>query len=55
MPFTDLDINITDTEKAVRETAHRFAVEVLRPAGKELDELKPEEVIDKKSIYWEVL
>jgi len=55
MPFTDLDIDITDTEKAVRETAHRFAAEVLRPAGKTLDELKPEEVIDKNSIYWEVL
>lgn len=55
MPFVDLDLDITDTEKAVRETAHRFALEVMRPAGRELDELKPEEVIAKDSIYWEVL
>lgn len=55
MPLTDLDIDVTDTEKAVRETAHRFALEVMRPAGRELDEMKPEEVIDKKSVYWEVL
>jgi acyl-CoA dehydrogenase len=55
MPFTDLDLDITDTEKAVRETAHRFAVEVMRPAGRELDQMSPEDVIASDSVYWEVM
>ncbi|MBD3649547.1 MAG: acyl-CoA/acyl-ACP dehydrogenase [Pseudomonadales bacterium] len=54
MPFTDLDLDVTDTEKAVYETAHKFAMEVMRPAGRELDELSPEEVIAQDSIFWEV-
>lgn len=54
MPFTDLDLDITDTEKAVRETAHRFAMDVMRPAGRELDQLSPEEVIATGSIFWDV-
>lgn len=54
MPFTDLDIDVTETEQAVRETAHRFAIEVMRPAGRELDQMSPEEVIAANSIFWEV-
>ncbi len=54
MPFVDLDIDVSDTEKAVRETAHRFAEDVMRPAGRELDALNPEEVIARDSIFWDV-
>jgi acyl-CoA dehydrogenase len=44
---------LSDTEQAVRDTLRRFALEVLRPVGNELDKLTPEEVIAKDSIYWE--
>ncbi len=44
---------LSDTERAVRDTLRRFALEVMRPIGKELDTLSPEEVIAKDSIYWE--
>ncbi|MEX2489002.1 MAG: acyl-CoA dehydrogenase family protein [Pseudomonadales bacterium] len=54
MPFTDLDIEVTETEQAVRETAHRFAIDVMRPAGQELDQMSPEDVIAGDSIFWEV-
>jgi len=55
MPLTDLDVNVTDTERAVRDTAHRFAADVMRPAGTALDKLTPEGVIDRSSILWDVL
>jgi acyl-CoA dehydrogenase len=55
MGLTDLDVNVTDTERAVRETAHRFAAEVMRPAGISLDKLTPDAVIDRSSVLWDVL
>lgn len=50
----DLDFDLTETERAAKETAHRFAVEVLRPAGEKLDKLSPDEVIASDSILWDV-
>lgn len=50
----DLDFDLTETERAAKETAHRFAVEVLRPAGEKLDKLGPDEVIAADSILWDV-
>jgi alkylation response protein AidB-like acyl-CoA dehydrogenase len=55
MPLTDLDVNVTETERAVRDTAHRFAADVMRPAGTTLDKLTPEGVIDRDSVLWDVL
>lgn len=43
---------LSETEQAVRDTLRRFAVEVLRPVGKELDTLTPEQAIAKDSILW---
>lgn len=50
----ELDQNLTETARAARETAHRFATEVMRPAGEALDQLTPDEVIDTSSILWNV-
>jgi alkylation response protein AidB-like acyl-CoA dehydrogenase len=51
----DIDAGLTDEMKEVRETVHRFAAEVLRPAGMELDRLHdPADVTAEGSIYWEV-
>jgi len=55
MPLVELDTNLTDEEKAVRDTAHKFAEEVLRPAGTELDRLQdPKDVIASDSVLWGV-
>ena len=52
--FEDLDINVTEAERAVRDTTHRFAADVLRPVGQRLDKLDPEAVIEKDSELWDL-
>lgn len=54
MPVPDIRFDLTETERAVRETAHQFAVEVLRPAGITLDRLSAEEAIAEGSILYDV-
>jgi alkylation response protein AidB-like acyl-CoA dehydrogenase len=56
MTSIDIDTGITDTDRAIRDTCHRFAAEVLRPAGRTLDRLAdPAAVIAKDSVLWNVL
>ncbi len=51
----DIEIGLTDEEQAIRATCHRFAAEVLRPAGAELDRLAdPAAVIAPDSVLWAV-
>jgi alkylation response protein AidB-like acyl-CoA dehydrogenase len=45
---------LTDFEAQVQETAHRFAADVMRPAGIALDRLQPEQVIARGSQLWDV-
>jgi alkylation response protein AidB-like acyl-CoA dehydrogenase len=55
MPLVDLEPNLSDEERAVRDTARRFAEEVLRPIGAKLDRLpEPADVIAPKSPLWDV-
>jgi len=55
MTPTDIDCDLTEADRAIRETCHRFATEVLRPAGRRLDHLAdPAAVIAKGSELWEV-
>jgi len=55
MSSIDYDVDLTEEERAVQETAHRFAAEVMRPAAAKLDAMAdPEQVIAKDSILWEV-
>ncbi len=55
MTTIDLDVDLSDEEREVRNTVHRFAAEVLRPAGIGLDRLPdPEDVIGPRSILWDV-
>ncbi len=50
-----MDFNDDPPEKKqLREQAHRFAAEVLRPASMELDALSPEEVMAPGSRLWDV-
>lgn len=43
---------MTEMERETRKTMHSFAEKVMRPVGKALDKLKPEEVIAAGSPYW---
>jgi alkylation response protein AidB-like acyl-CoA dehydrogenase len=55
MVTIDLDVDLTDEERAVRDMVHKFAEEVLRPAGRQLDALPdPADVIKPDSILWDV-
>jgi alkylation response protein AidB-like acyl-CoA dehydrogenase len=52
----DIEIGLTDQDRAIWETVHRFAEDVLRPAGRELDRIvDPADVIAEKSVLWKVI
>jgi len=55
MPLSDIEITLTDHERAIRDTARRFAQEKMRPAGAMLDRLAdPAAVIEPKSVLWDL-
>jgi alkylation response protein AidB-like acyl-CoA dehydrogenase len=55
MGLIDIDVGLTTEDLAVRDTCHKFAEEVLRPAGKALDRMPdPAQVIAPASILWDV-
>lgn len=55
LPPTGLEPPLSEVEQAIQESTHRFAEEVMRPIGTELDKLTPEEVVAPGSRLWEVL
>jgi len=55
MGLTDIEVELSEEDRSVRDLAHKFAAEVLRPAGKILDRMAdPADVIAKKSVLWDV-
>jgi alkylation response protein AidB-like acyl-CoA dehydrogenase len=55
MEIRDLDINLTDEQKSMRDMVRKFGAEVVRPAGISLDKLhNPADVIAEGSILWDV-
>ncbi len=52
MAYFDLNLNLTDEDRAIREAAQRFAVEVMRPMGVELDRMSAEETAAPDSPIW---
>ena len=56
MSSIDFETELSETEQAVQETVHRFAEEVLRPVGQELDKMPdPQQTIDDDSAVWPAL
>ncbi len=56
MSSIEFEIEVSETERAVQESVHRFAEEVLRPVGQELDKMSdPQKTIDKDSIVWDAM
>jgi acyl-CoA dehydrogenase len=49
-----IDFDLTPEESEIRDLAHRFAADVMRPAGQELDRLTADDVIGAGSILWDV-
>jgi alkylation response protein AidB-like acyl-CoA dehydrogenase len=55
MPLADIEVNLSDEASAIRDSVHKFAEEVMRPAGAELDRLPdPAQVIAPDSVLWSV-
>ncbi|HUT54911.1 MAG TPA: acyl-CoA dehydrogenase family protein [bacterium] len=55
MGYVELGVGLSDETKAAQETALKFALEIMRPAGVELDALPyPGDVIEKGSKLWDV-
>jgi alkylation response protein AidB-like acyl-CoA dehydrogenase len=52
--YTDLNIELTDEQIAIKEETHKFSKEVLRPASIELDKMDPEDVI-KSDVFWDAM
>ncbi len=56
MAYRDIDINLTDEQKGLRDMARKFGAEVMRPAGFALDKCAdPADVIKKGSVLWDVI
>ena len=55
MPLVDIEVGLTEQQLAVCDVAHKYAEEVLRPAGSQLDRLEdPADVIAPDSVLWDV-
>jgi len=55
MGLVELDINLTEEQRTLRDEARRFFMGVWRPAAIQLDKLAdPEDVIAKDSVLWDV-
>jgi acyl-CoA dehydrogenase len=55
LPLSGLEEPLSEMEQFVQDTAHRFAEEVLRPAGATIDEMSAEDVIAPESPLWKIL
>jgi alkylation response protein AidB-like acyl-CoA dehydrogenase len=53
MPYQELDLNLTEEQREMRDLVRRFGSEVMRPVGIELDDMHdPAEVIAEGSPLW---
>lgn len=53
--MTGFETPLGEEEREIQKSVHRFARDVLRPAGRQLDRMAPEEVIAPGSPFWGVL
>lgn len=52
--LTGLDNNFDEQERAFQDSIHRFAEQVVRPAGLALDKMSPQQVVAQDSPLWPV-
>lgn len=55
LPLSGLEEPLSEMEQFVQDTAHRFAVDVLRPIGTELDEMSADDGVGPESPLWGAL
>ena len=55
LPVSGFEGPLSEMEKTVQDMTHRFAEEVLRPAGKALDAMSAEDAIAPESVLWDTL
>ena len=55
LPMTGLETPLNDIEAAVQHSCHRFAEDMLRPIGEQLDRMSAEEAVAPGSPLWDVL
>jgi alkylation response protein AidB-like acyl-CoA dehydrogenase len=55
MSYFDIDLNVGWEEKAIKESVHQFAQEVMRPAAMQIDRMSAEEAVSVNSPIWNVL
>ncbi len=55
MDYLDCNLGLSDEDLAVREAAHKFAKEIMRPTAKKMGQMTPEEVVADDSPLWDFL
>jgi alkylation response protein AidB-like acyl-CoA dehydrogenase len=55
LPLSGLEEPLSEMEKFVQDTAHRFAEDVLRPVGTQLDEMSADDGVAPDSPLWDAL
>lgn len=55
MNYLDLDLNLTKEDMRLKQSAHEFARDIMRPIAKELDEMTPEQVVAENSPFWKFM
>jgi len=55
MDYFDMDLGLSDEDRALKEAAHKFAAEVMRPAAREMDRMSAEEAVAEGSPVWPFL
>ena len=53
--YFDMNLDLTAEDKAIRDEAHKFAKEVIRPIGREVDAMTAEEAVSENSPLWDFL
>jgi acyl-CoA dehydrogenase len=53
--YFDVNYDISEEDLALKENAHKFAAEVIRPIAKELDRMTADEVVADGSPLWDFL
>ena len=55
LPISGLEPPLSEMERTVQDTAHRFAADVLRTAGTEIDGMSADAAVAPQSPLWQVL
>ncbi|MBW2201145.1 MAG: acyl-CoA/acyl-ACP dehydrogenase [Deltaproteobacteria bacterium] len=51
--YFDINLDLTSEDKLIRDEAHKFAKEVMRPISREIDKMTAEEAVAKTSPVWD--